>query len=347
MYIMKPKNKRRIIIAITVLSAMGLCCCGILYYYLLSPQFHTATTSYIYIDRDDTCDSILHKLKRAGDGRHMTGFSWLSSIRSYPSHIHTGKYAIHPQESAYQVFRRLYRGEQTPVNLTISSTRTLGRLIQHIGKQLMADSADIASLLDDTLTISQMGYNHQTIPCLFIPNTYQVYWDISPQKLLERMQTEHNRFWNKERRGKAAEIGLSPEEIVTLASIVEEETNNNQEKPMVAGLYLNRLRRGMLLQADPTVKFALQDFSLRRITQVHLQTDSPYNTYLYLGLPPGPIRIPTPIGIDAVLNYSKHNYLYMCAKEDFSGTHNFAASYSEHMRNARRYWKALNQRNIR
>ena len=160
------------------------------------------------------------------------------------------------------------------------------------------------------------------------------------------MKDEHERFWNKDRLSQATAIGMTPEEVSTLASIVEEETNNNEEKPMVAGLYINRLHQDMPLQADPTIKFALQDFGLRRITNENLKVNSPYNTYINTGLPPGPIRIPSKKGIDSVLNYTKHNYIYMCAKEDFSGTHNFASNYADHMANARKYWKALNERKI-
>ena len=184
------------------------------------------------------------------------------------------------------------------------------------------------------------------MPALFIPETYEMYWDISVDEFFERMQTEHKRFWNTQRKAKAQEMGLTENEVATLASIVEEETNNNGEKPSVAGLYYNRLRIGMPLQADPTIKFALQEFGIRRILNSDLNVESPYNTYLHRGLPPGPIRIPSVVGLDAVLNYAHHNYLYMCAKEDFSGTHNFAATYREHLNNAQRYWAALNKRKI-
>ena len=194
---------------------------------------------------------------------------------------------------------------------------------------------------------TQMGYTKETLPALFIPNTYEVYWNMSADAFMKRMQKEHAAFWNKERRGKAANIGLSPEEVATLASIVEEETANNAEKPMVAGLYINRLNKGMLLQADPTVKFGLQEFGLKRILNKHLAVDSPYNTYKYAGLPPGPIRIPSIQGLESVLNYTHHNFIYMCAKEDFSGTHNFAATLSQHMANARRYQQELNKRRIK
>lgn len=211
----------------------------------------------------------------------------------------------------------------------------------------MTDSSNLARLLMDSTYCAQIGYSTETLPCLFIPNTYEVYWTMTPEAFVKRMQKEHDRFWNEERKAKAQSIGLTPEEVATLASIVEEETANNAEKPMVAGLYINRLHADMPLQADPTVKFALQDFGLRRILHTHLETDSPYNTYKHTGLPPGPIRIPSIQGIESVLNYTRHNYLYMCAKEDFSGTHNFAATFSQHLANARKYQQELNRRKIK
>ena len=228
----------------------------------------------------------------------------------------------------------------------ITGVRTLGALAKSVSRRLMTDSASIASLLNDSTYCSTLGYNQYTIPALFIPNTYEVYWTMSAEDFIKRMKKEHDRFWNKERMEKAKSIGFTPEEVATLASIVEEETANKAEKPMVAGLYINRLHTGMPLQADPTVKFGLQEFGLKRILHKHLETDSPYNTYKHAGLPPGPIRIPSIDGLESVLNYAKHDYLYMCAQEDFSGTHNFAKSWNEHLANARRYQRALNQRNI-
>lgn len=319
---------------------------GILYYYLLYPQFHPSKTVYIYIDRDDTTDSIYNKVKQVGCAKRLAGFKWLSRYRKPALRMHTGRYAIRPQDNVYHVFSRLYRGYQEPMNLTIGNVRTLDRLAQSIGRQLMIDSAEIVIQMFDSAFQAQIGYNTATLPCLFIPDTYQVYWNISVDDFFKRMQKEHDRFWNNERLAQASVIGMTPAEVCTLASIVEEETNNNQEKPMVAGLYMNRLYMNMPLQADPTVKFALQDFTLRRITNQHLQIDSPYNTYINTGLPPGPIRIPTKKGIESVLNYTKHDYIYMCAKEDFSGTHNFASNYADHTANAKRYWKALNERKI-
>lgn len=340
------KKQKMLLGGLAALVLIGLACAGTAYYLLLAPQFHPSKTSYIYIDRDDNIDSVCHKLKTQGKAASLSGFKLLARYREYGQHIRTGRYAIRPADNAYHVFSRLYRGYQEPMNLTIGSVRTLDRLARNVGKQLMIDSAEIANLLNDTMLIRQWGYQKETLPCLFIPDTYQIYWDISAEQFVERMQKEHSHFWNEERKQKAQAAGMTPEEVCTLASIVEEETNNNAEKPTVAGLYINRLHKDMPLQADPTVKFALQDFQLKRISNKHLTVDSPYNTYRNIGLPPGPIRIPTPVGIDAVLNYEKHDYIYMCAKEDFSGTHNFASNYTEHMKNARKYWKALNERKI-
>ncbi len=340
------KKKKTLLVGgilLLFILAMGV---GVFHHLLFAPQFYPPNTSFLYIDRDDTADSVYIKVKKVGNPHHFLGFKEIARWRNYPQCLHTGRYVIRPGESVYQVFNRLYRGEQEPTHLIISGVRTLEQLARSIGEQVMIDSIEVIQLLEDTLIQKGLGYTKQTMPCLFIPDTYEVYWNISANEFLKRMEEEHQKFWNPERMKKAEGIGMTPEEVCTLASIVEEETNNNSEKAVIAGLYINRLRAKMPLQADPTVKFALQDFTLRRISNAHLKIDSPYNTYLHTGLPPGPIRIPTPFGVNAVLNYTHHNYLYMCAKEDFSGTHNFASTYAEHVRNARKYWQALNKRKI-
>ncbi len=211
----------------------------------------------------------------------------------------------------------------------------------------MLDSLDIITRLRDSTTCSRYGYDTLTIACMIIPDTYETYWNISPDRLLDRLQSSSQAFWTVARRGQAQELGLSPVEVATLASIVDEETANDAEKPTIAGLYYNRLRRGMLLQADPTVIFANNAWGTRRVYRKDLSVDSPYNTYRYPGLPPGPIRIPSTAGLDAVLNLEHHDYLFMCAKEDFSGTHNFATTFAQHQQNAARYVQALNERGIK
>ena len=293
----------------------------------------------IYIDRDDTADSV--KAKSA------LGWRWDAYGRVLRFHPHTGRYRVVPGMKCLELYRMLRNGTQEPMKLTVPNSRTMERLASSLAQNLMVDSAEIASALTDSLYCDTHGYTKATIPALFIPDTYEVYWDISVDRLVERMQRENARFWTADRKAKADALGLTHEQVATLASIVDEETANDAEKPMIAGLYLNRIRLGMLLQADPTVKFAVGDFALRRILNVHLRAESPYNTYRVAGLPPGPIRIASIAGLEAVLNPAEHNYLYMCAKEDFSGTHNFASTLSEHRRNARRYQRALNERGIR
>lgn len=342
------KKKRHILwIVILIIILAGAGSAGTIYYYFFSKQFRLTQTAYIYIDRDDNIDSVYQKIIVTGHPKNMYGFEYLAKKGDYANQIHTGRYAIKPGDNMRYLYRRLSMGYQTPVNLTIPSVRTVGRMVRAASRQLMIDSLELAKVMTDSAYIAKMGYNPATLPALFIPNTYEVYWDMSADEFMQRMLKEHAAYWNDKRLKQAQAIGLTPEEVATLASIVEEETANNAEKPMVAGLYINRLNKGMLLQADPTVKFGLQEFGLKRILFKHLEVDSPYNTYKYAGLPPGPIRIPSIQGLESVLNYAKHNYIYMCAKEDFSGTHNFAATLAQHQANARRYQQALNQRKIK
>jgi len=343
---MNNKLKNKWVIAAICAGAIIFFAGIFVYYNLFAAQFQTEKKAYVYIDRDDTPDSISVKVERAGMPRSMKTFNWLMNHFSDTKNIHTGRYVIKPGDGNYPVFRRLTRGQQAPLNFSINDVRTVGQLAQKIGNQLMVDSAEIAIRLNDSTFCSKLGFKKQTIVCLFIPNTYELYWNISTADLFKKMKKEYNSFWTNERLSKAKSIGFTPSEVYTIASIVEEETNNNEEKSMVAGLYINRLHKGMKLQADPTVKFAVQDFTIKRVTGIHLRSDSPYNTYKFQGLPPGPIRIPSIKGVDAVLNYTRHNFIYMCAKEDFSGTHNFAATWEEHMVNAKKYQAELNKRKI-
>lgn len=342
------KKKRTIVwIVILIIILTGAGGAGSIYYYFFAKQFQLTKTTYIYIDRDDNLDSVYHKIIRNGHPKSMFGFQYLAEKEKYGDNIRTGRYALNPSDNMRYLFRRLSMGYQTPINLTVPSVRTVDRLVRAVSRQLMIDSLDIAKLISDSAYCAQMGYTQETLPSLFIPNTYEVYWNMSADAFMKRMQKEHAAFWNNDRLKKAQHIGLTPEEVSTLASIVEEETANGPEKPMVAGLYINRLNKGMLLQADPTVKFGLQEFGLKRILFKHLEVDSPYNTYKHAGLPPGPIRIPSIQGLESVLNYTQHHYIYMCAKEDFSGTHNFAVTAAQHQANARRYQQALNRRKIK
>ena len=314
---------------------------------ILAPIVRGEQTVYIQIHPEYDTQQVAEVLTSSATIESMAGFAPLMKYYKYDERVKPGNYAIRPGDSMRDICLRLLSGNQTPVRLVIPSVRTLDRLAGAVGKQLMTDSAAIATILTDHHLIDSLGYTEETFPTLFLPNTYEVYWTMSPEQFIARMKKEHDTFWNTERKKKAQAQGLTPIEVTTLASIVDEETNKNDEKPLVAGLYLNRLKRGMLLQADPTVKFAHSKFDLRRILLAHLTIDSPYNTYKYAGLPPGPIRIPSIAAIESVLNPAKHSYIYMCAKEDFSGYHNFASTLGQHNANARRYQQALNQRGIK
>lgn len=331
------------------LSFAGICIIAILgmvYYFFFSSMLVKPTTQYLYIDNDDNLDSVTTKLASISKAHAMTGFRTLARHSSYAEKILPGRYEIKAGNGAFAVFRKLKSGMQAPVSLTIPSVRTADKLAEAVAKKMMFSEGELLNALNSDSVAKKYGYTKETFMCMFIPNTYDLYWNTSVDKFLDKMNKESKKFWTFERTNKAKAMQLSPNEVITLASIVDEETANDGEKPMIAGMYYNRLKAGMPLQADPTIKFALKQFELKRIYHNMLSTNSPYNTYRNIGLPPGPIRIPSVKGIDAVLNYVHHDYLYMCAKEDFSGTHNFAKTYEEHKLNAAKYSKALNERGI-
>lgn len=303
----------------------------------------------VYIKEGESVDSVRHKLESCAQGVRLKAFQYLTEEKGYYDNIRPGRYDIGSGTSTLDVFRNLRSGNETPLNLTIPPLHNVQELSRHLGRKLMYDSAEYAKALTDTVLLAKHGLKKETAICLFLQNTYEVYWTTNGEKLVERMAKEYNAFWTKKRLAKLEKIdkGFTREQAMTLASIVEGETANNGEKPCIAGLYINRLHKGIKLQADPTVKFAVGDFKIRRVLLRHLETESPYNTYRVTGLPPGPICIPQPESLNAVLDYEHHNYIYMCAKEDFSGTHNFAVTDKEHAENARRFQKALDARGIK
>lgn len=341
---MDKKIRQKTLIEAAVIVGVIIIVAG---YLFLGPGFGIKKTTYIYIDTDDNVDSVYTKIEKKAVPHFMATFKFMAKLMKYPSHIHTGRYAIHPMSGTLRILRNLRNGMQEPVELTIPSVRTMDKLADELSEKLMLSRDDLLDALQDESTCQRYGYDTATIPCMFIPNTYQVYWDIPLDKFLSRMAKESKAFWTPARMKKAQKAGLTPVEVCTLASIVDEESAYGPEKPMIAGMYINRLRAGMPLQADPTIKFAWKKFDLKRIYNNLLYIHSPYNTYKNIGLPPGPIRIPSVEGIDAVLNYVHHPYMYMCAKEDFSGTHNFAKTYAEHIQNAKRYSEALNKHGIK
>ncbi len=255
-----------------------------------------------------------------------------------------GSYVVHPGDDVKDVARKMRTGAQDPVKVTFNNIRTLQQLAARIASKLEFSDTDFIAACDSVL--GARGYSVAEYPAAFLPDTYEFYWNDKAEKVVGRLADVREKWWTPERSAAAKALGLSETQVATLASIVEEETAKADEKPMVARLYLNRLSTGMRLQADPTVKFAVGDFSLRRITGDHLHIDSPYNTYTHAGLPPGPIRIPERASMEAVLHAPAHDYIYMCAKEDFSGYHNFAVTWAEHKANAQRYHAALDRRGI-
>ena len=307
--------------------------------------FDLKETAYIYIDPKKDYEDIVSQLKKTNLPSESF-FRMLSDKMNYRANIKTGRYAVKNGMTMPELLRNLRAGNQSPVKITFNNMRTKENLAGRISQQLMLDSLTLLNALNDETKIKELGFDQNTLTAMFIPNTYEIYWDTSVDNFLNRMKKEHDRFWNSERKGKAEKIGLSPVQVSTLASIVEEEATYADEYPIVAGLYLNRLKKGMRLEADPTVKFAVGDFSLRRILFRHLETESPYNTYRNTGLPPGPIRVPSIKAIDGTLSPQQHNYIFMCAKEDLSGRHNFATTHAEHARNAARYQQALNNKGI-
>ncbi|MFV0536592.1 MAG: endolytic transglycosylase MltG [Dysgonomonas sp.] len=328
-----------IVIAIIAVAVYG--------YSVLSTGFNIDKTVYVYIDDSKDYNALLDELRDSAKVNSISNFETLATVLGYKDNMRTGRYAVTSDMTVYDLVRDLRSGHQAPVKLKFNNIRTKADLSKRISDQLMLSEESLYNKLDDINTCESLGFTPEDIVAMFIPNTYDIYWDLDLNDFLQRMKKEDSRYWDEKRTSKAKEMGLSPIEVSTLASIVEEECTFSDEYPVVAGLYLNRLHTGQPLQADPTVKFAVGDFSLRRILNKHLEINSPYNTYQHTGLPPGPIRVPSIKGIDAVLNYDKNGYLYMCAKEDFSGRHNFAKTYGEHQVNAAKYRRALNLRGIK
>lgn len=334
-------------IFVAILLIIAIICCSYYYYRLIiSTPFNIKDTVYIYVDSDKDYQSILTQLDTTAHIKNVDHFKLISNLTGYPENIKTGRYKITTKTDITTLIRNLKAGHQSPVKLKFNNIRLKEDLADRLSNQLMLSKSEILAALNDSVICNKYNFDLDNIIAMFIPNTYEIYWDTSLEAFLGRMNNEYNKFWNNTRKQKAKEQGLSQIEVSTLASIVEEECFYTDEYPVVAGLYLNRLRRGQLLQADPTVKFAIGDFSLQRILYKHLEIDSPYNTYLHLGLPPGPIRMPSIKAIDAVLNAEEHDYLYMCAKEDFSGRHRFASTHTEHEHNAFLYRNELNKRQI-
>lgn len=343
----KLSMKAKIIIALSIIVAIALGVTIFSYYLRYFGPNVTDNEEYLYIKTGSDFEAVYHTIKEKEIVKDTTSFYEAAQSMDYPKAVKPGKYRLEKGTSNRRFINMLKIGLQEPVMLKFKNHRLKENMAAYISTQIEADSASIVNLLDSTEYISKYGFNTDNVYSAFIPNTYEVYWNTSAEQFFERMYKEYEKFWTAARKAKAKEIGLSELQVSSLAAIVDAEALHDSEMPTIAGLYLNRYRKGIKLQADPTVIFANQDFSIRRVLNRHLVKDSPYNTYVYKGLPPGPIMMPSIKALDAVLNYKKSNYIYMCAKEDFSGYHNFAVTVAEHQANARRFQQALNERNIK
>ncbi|MEJ2594686.1 MAG: endolytic transglycosylase MltG [bacterium] len=300
----------------------------------------------IYIPTGSQFEDVREILYSNGLIIHRKNFEWWAQQKKYTGKIKPGHYVIEHGLSNEELINMLRSGKQTPVRVTFNNIRNLYQLSGKVSKQIEADSISIIDYLKSPELLVRKNIDSANLKGVFLPNTYEFWWNTTSEEFVERMFEENEKFWNTGRLEKVTLIGLTKEEVVTLASIVEKETNKNDEKPAIAGVYLNRLRSKWRLQADPTVVYAIGDFSIRRVLNKHKKYDSPYNTYENMGLPPGPICIPSIASIDAVLNYEKHDFMYFCARADLSGYHAFAETNAQHRRNARAYQKALDERGI-
>ncbi|MBM3403452.1 MAG: endolytic transglycosylase MltG [Bacteroidetes bacterium] len=302
---------------------------------------------YVYVPAGADYEMVKKELFSKGMIVHERTFEFQAWLLRYKKNVKPGRFTVKKGMRIFQFVRLLRSGYQEPLHLIFNNIRTKEELASRISKQIEADSVSIMKRMEDSLFLSRFGVTPTDAMILFIPNTYEFFWNTSADQLIERMAKENKRFWNDQRQQKAAVTGLSRKDIYILASIIEKETNRDDEKAMIAGVYMNRLNDGWLLQADPTIVFALGDFTIRRVLNDYKKIDSPYNTYIYKGLPPGPICIPSIASIDAVLNYRSHDYYFFCAKPDMSGYHVFARTINQHSMNAILYQQALNRLNIK
>lgn len=344
-YVLMRKNSLKVTVLILILAVSALC--YVAYMMVLSPVIKVGDNkAVLYIPEGSSFSQVLDTINEHLTVRNPKAFKWIAAKKNYTTRIKPGKYVIEDDISYNGLINLLRSGQQTPVNVTFNNIRTLYELAGRIGKQISADSSRLADFFSIPANYEKDGFTKETLISVFIPNTYQMYWNTGPEGFYKRMLREYNIFWNEERVEKAAGKKLTRVEVSTLASIIDEEVRYADEMPRIAGVYLNRLRRGMPLQADPTIKFAMNNPSISRVLKAYLDIDSPYNTYRYRGLPPGPICCPSVEAIDAVLNAEKHDYLYFAARSDFSGYHDFARTLSEHNRYAAEYQRELNKRRI-
>lgn len=339
-------KKIKILVIIAVLLILAGITGAIGYYCVLYPNTIVKDDGIIYIRPNDSFETVLLTLQSKGYIKNEYTLRKVAEFKKYPSLIKSGRYRIKDGVNNNELINSLRSGNQAAVKFTFNNIRTMEEFAMVVAGQLSITSKEILDLVYEPGFVEKMGFTKENFIGMFIPNTYEIYWDISAPAFIDKMGAEYKKFWNENRRTKTEKAGLSPMDVIILASIIEEETIKPEEYPIIAGIYINRLNRNIPLGACPTLKFALNDFTLRRILDKHLEVESPYNTYKYKGLPPGPVRMPSVNVIEAVLNYQHHDYLFFCAKSDFSGGHHFSRTLRQHNEYARQYHKELNRRKI-
>ncbi|MAS39080.1 MAG: aminodeoxychorismate lyase [Flammeovirgaceae bacterium] len=339
-------TKKKILIPFIIFSTVLTTSSVYIYQMLYAPNFLiNQPEKFIIIKEETKFDQLRNKLIEDTLLNDVISFSVLSKLMDYDDNIKIGAYRVKTNMSNYNMISMLRSGNQTPINITFSYARKIDDLAEKITEKLMISNEDLMKYLVENID-KYKGFNEMDIISVFLPDTYEVYWNISPKNLVDKMYSEYKKFWDADRMRKLENINLNKKEAIILASIVASETRMIDEADRIAGVYMNRLNKNMRLQADPTLVFAANDFTIRRVLNKHKKIKSPYNTYIHKGLPPGPIRLTPKNYIDAVLNYEKHNYIFFCAKEDFSGYHSFATNLGDHNRNARKFQRALNERKI-
>lgn len=316
-------------------------------YLYKSSSINIESDQYFIVTEIDNPSTVMNRLEREFGLKHPTVFKILSDRMNMQKWMKKGRYLIKKEMTLIELVNLFREGKRKTVDVVFAPGISLENFADRCGNKLEADTIDFYNILQDSVHLASLGFNKTNVYALIMPDKYNLYWHTQADEILLKMKSEYEKFWNGERMQKLQRCGLSQLEVSTLASIVSKETNKTDEMSMIAGMYINRLKIGMPLQADPTIKFALKEPGLKRILNGHLQVQSPYNTYLNKGLPPGPICIPGKKSIDAVLDFETHDYIFMCAKEDFSGYHNFAANYDDHLKNAHKYRKALDERGIK
>jgi UPF0755 protein len=336
---MKPSKR---LVVFLLFSVLGISFTFYAYQIVYTPNILLGKSNQLFVVEDTmNFKDVQQKLHEGRIVNDLISFSFLARLTGYDKEIKPGRYVLKANMNNLEALKLLRSGKQEPVKVTFNNVRVISELAEKITKNLGMQPEEFEAALIKFSQSNEKGFNKDNIISMFIPNTYEIYYNTSPEHLIEKMYEEYTKFWNTDRLNKAKELGFTPLEVSTLASIVQAESIRAEEAPIIAGLYINRLKKGIALQADPTLVFAVGDFSLKRVLNGHKEIDSPYNTYKYAGLPPGPINMPEIRSLNAVLDYQHNDYYYMCAKEDFSGRHNFTNSYEEHMQNAARYQRAL------